>query len=170
MSNILLNQSIKELWSTQVAPVVKKQPVNAGDLRDLGFTPGLGRSPGGGHGNPLQCSCLENPHRQRSLDNNCPQGHRVGCDKWLAMHTCKDIYKPWGLKFQGEETSVGWFTIGDLCFPMGKYWILASVKDWGDLFSPVSMLFQKKKEGIISIYFPLTHKFAEYIHLNTTYS
>ena len=31
---------------------------------DLGSTPGLGRSPGGGHGNPLQYSCLENPHRE----------------------------------------------------------------------------------------------------------
>jgi len=30
---------------------------------DLGLIPGLGRSPGGGHGNPLQYSCLENPHR-----------------------------------------------------------------------------------------------------------
>ena len=37
---------------------------NAGDL---GSIPGLGRSPGGGHGNPLQYSCLENPHGQRSL-------------------------------------------------------------------------------------------------------
>ena len=35
--------------------------------RDLGSIPGLGRSPGGGHGNPFQCSCLENPHGQRSL-------------------------------------------------------------------------------------------------------
>ena len=34
---------------------------------DLGLIPGLGRSPGGGHGNPLQYSCLENPHGQRSL-------------------------------------------------------------------------------------------------------
>ena len=34
---------------------------------DLGSIPGLGRSPGGGHGNPLQHSCLENPHGQRSL-------------------------------------------------------------------------------------------------------
>ena len=32
-----------------------------GDLRGMGLIPGLGRSPGGGHGNPLQCSCLENP-------------------------------------------------------------------------------------------------------------
>ena len=33
---------------------------------DLGSIPGLGRFPGGGHGNPLHCSCLENPHGQRS--------------------------------------------------------------------------------------------------------
>ena len=37
------------------------------DAGDTGSIPGLGRSPGGGHGNPLQYSCLENPHRQRSL-------------------------------------------------------------------------------------------------------
>ena len=36
-------------------------PANAGDVRDMGSIPGSGRSPGGGHGNPLQCSCLENP-------------------------------------------------------------------------------------------------------------
>ena len=34
---------------------------NAGAARDAGLIPGSGRSPGGGHGNPLQCSCLENP-------------------------------------------------------------------------------------------------------------
>ena len=44
----------------QVAPVVKNLPANAGDVRDSISTPGLGRSPGGGHGNPLQYSCLEN--------------------------------------------------------------------------------------------------------------
>ena len=36
-------------------------PVNAGDVRDTGLIPGSVRSPGGGHGNPLQYSCLENP-------------------------------------------------------------------------------------------------------------
>ena len=41
--------------------MVKNPPANAGDTRDLGLIPGLGRSPGGGHGNPLQYSCLENP-------------------------------------------------------------------------------------------------------------
>ena len=41
--------------------MVKNPPANAGDIRDVGLSPGLGRSPGGGHGNPLQYSCLENP-------------------------------------------------------------------------------------------------------------
>ena len=36
-------------------------PANAGDLRDAGSIPGSGRSPGGGHGSPLQYSCLETP-------------------------------------------------------------------------------------------------------------
>ena len=41
--------------------VVKKPPANAGDIRDMGSIPGLRRSPRGGHGNPLQYSCLESP-------------------------------------------------------------------------------------------------------------
>ena len=45
----------------KVMLVVKNLPDNAGDTRDVGLIPGLGRCPGGGHGNPLQYSCLENP-------------------------------------------------------------------------------------------------------------
>ena len=45
----------------QVVLVVKNLPANAGDLRDMDSIPGSGRYPGGGHGNLLQCSCLENP-------------------------------------------------------------------------------------------------------------
>ena len=41
--------------------MVKNLPANAGDLRDVGSIPGLGRSPGDGNGNPLQYSCLGNP-------------------------------------------------------------------------------------------------------------
>ena len=41
--------------------MVKNPPPNAGDIRDTGSVPGLGRCPGGGHGNPVQYSCLENP-------------------------------------------------------------------------------------------------------------
>ena len=50
--------------ASQVALVVKNLPANTGDIRDSDLIPGLGRSPGGGHGNPLQYSFLENPmHR-----------------------------------------------------------------------------------------------------------
>ena len=41
--------------------MIKSLAANAGDTRDSGLIPGLGRSPGGGHGNPLQHSCLETP-------------------------------------------------------------------------------------------------------------
>ena len=53
-----------------MAQTVKESAYNVGDL---GSIPGLGRSPGRGHGNPLQYSCLENPHGQRSL---------AGCGPW----------------------------------------------------------------------------------------
>ena len=45
----------------QVVLVVRNPPANAGDVRDMGSIPGLGRTPGGGDGNSLQYSCLENP-------------------------------------------------------------------------------------------------------------
>ena len=41
--------------------VGKNLPASAEDVKDLGLIPGSGRAPGGGHGYPLQCSCLENP-------------------------------------------------------------------------------------------------------------
>ena len=50
-----------DLWASQVVLVLKNPPAKAEDVRDLGSIPGLGRSPAGGHGNPLQYSCLENP-------------------------------------------------------------------------------------------------------------
>ena len=62
--------------ASQVALVVKNPPANAGNVRDLGLIPGWGRSPGGGHGNPLQYSCLENP-MDRGAWWASPWGHRV---------------------------------------------------------------------------------------------
>ena len=53
---------------------------SACNVGDLGLIPGLGRSVGGGHGNPLQYSCLENPHRQRSLEGYNPWGGKVRHD------------------------------------------------------------------------------------------
>ena len=52
---------MKRHWASQVVLMVKKLPANAEDIRDAGSIPGSGRSPGGGHGNALQYSCLENP-------------------------------------------------------------------------------------------------------------
>ena len=50
------------VWDSQVVLVVKAcLPANARDIRNLGLIPGSGRSPGGGHGNPVKYSCLENP-------------------------------------------------------------------------------------------------------------
>ena len=54
-----LNVIYDTLFS-QMALVVKNSPANAGDARDVGSIPGLGRSPRGGNGNPFQYSCLEN--------------------------------------------------------------------------------------------------------------
>ena len=49
---------------------------SACNVGDLGLIPGLGRSSGGEHGNPLQYSCLKNPHEQRSLVGYSPWGHQ----------------------------------------------------------------------------------------------
>ena len=62
-----------------VAQSVKNPPAVQGTschIEDQSLIPGLGRSPGGGHGNPLQYSCLENPHGQRSLAGYSPQGRK----------------------------------------------------------------------------------------------
>ena len=54
--------------------------------RDLGLIPGLGRSPGGGHGNPLQYTCLEDPLGQRSQEGYSPWGHKES-DKTEQLST-----------------------------------------------------------------------------------
>ena len=62
--------------ASEVALVVKNLPASAGDVRDTGLIPGLGRSPGGSRGNPRQHSCLENTHGQSSLVGYSPWGHK----------------------------------------------------------------------------------------------
>ena len=54
-----------------MALVVKNALANAGDIKDAGSIPALGRSPGGGHGNPLQYFCLESP-----MDRGAWWGHK----------------------------------------------------------------------------------------------
>ena len=67
LSSFLFNWLVENVQTSAVprvypvGTVAKNLPANAGDERDAGLIPGLGRSPGGGHGNLLQYSCLENP-------------------------------------------------------------------------------------------------------------
>ena len=58
--------------------MVKNRPTNAGDAEDTGSIPGSGRFPGGGHGNPLQRSCLENPMDREPGGLQSVGSHRVG--------------------------------------------------------------------------------------------
>ena len=55
---VCLSKPLALIWGSQVVLVLKNLPTNA---RDAGLIPGLGRFPGGGHGNPLKYTCLENP-------------------------------------------------------------------------------------------------------------
>ena len=116
--------------------VVKNLPANAGDIRDSGLIPGSGKSPGEGHGNPLQYSCLENP-----MDRGASWAtiHRVAKSwtrlKCLSTHTCKalPIYKTrirWILNFSILPLTISlslsiyllitWFMFS---FYKGFYWL-----------------------------------------------
>ena len=68
---------LSRLLASQVALVVKNLPASAGDMRAMGSIPGSGRSPGGGHGNMLQYSCLENPTDRKAWQASV---HRVAHD------------------------------------------------------------------------------------------
>ena len=78
------NTKHRAWWSSLVALEVKNLPVSAGDsVRDMGSIPGLGGSPGGGHGNPLQYSCLEN-----LVDRGAWWGRKASAmTKTLSPHT-----------------------------------------------------------------------------------
>ena len=71
----------------------KKSPCNAGATEDAGLIPGLEGFSGGGRGNPLQCSCLENPMYRGAWQATV---HRVTKSwmwlKWLSMHTCTHVH------------------------------------------------------------------------------
>ena len=85
--------------------MVRNPPANAGDLRDWGSFPGSGRSPAGGHSDPLRYSCLENP-MDRGAWRASPWGHK---ESVMSMHT---HIIPWNQK--------EWST--DACYWMDKPW------------------------------------------------
>ena len=81
--------------------VIKNPPVNAGDIRDMGSFPGSGRSPGGGHGNPFQYSCLEGLGPQGRKESDTTEVTRMQCDgiskqiKWEKAPTPLFHIPPW---------------------------------------------------------------------------
>ena len=67
--------------------MVKNPPASVGDIRDVGSIPGSGRSPGGGNGNPLQYSCLENPMDREASWAYSPWGCKeLDMTEALSMH------------------------------------------------------------------------------------
>ena len=89
---------------------------SACNVGELGWIPWSGRSPGGGHGNPLQYSCLENPHGQRNLVDYSPWGHK---ESWVSAHILGQIleglshyflssFPLWPFSFSLSETLMTW--------------------------------------------------------------
>ena len=79
----------------------------------LGSIPGLGRSPGGGHGNPLRYSCLANPHGQRSLTGYSPWGRKES-DTIEQLSTEQHIMWPYGCPWRRKWQSTPVFLPGEL--------------------------------------------------------
>ena len=85
-------------------------------MRDLGLIPGLERSPGRGHNNPLQYSCLENPHEQRSLAGYSPWGCKE-LDRTEGLNTTEhsDLDFPYHGDSKISDFGVGLRKIKDTC-------------------------------------------------------
>ena len=80
------------LGMSHVALGVKNPPANAGDMREVGFDPWVGKTPGGGLGNPLQYSCLEN-----LMDRGAWQAAVWGITKsWTRLKRLSIHYCPTG--------------------------------------------------------------------------
>ena len=87
---------------------------------DLGSISGLGRSPGGGHGNPPQCSCLEYPHGERSLVGYSPCGCRVGHD-WATKHSpAQEVISPRIILSYNHERAVA------------THWCIGTIIPWSN--------------------------------------
>ena len=99
-SSVLLDiMCVQEVWIASAqgsergfpcGAVVKNPPANVGDTRKVGSIPGSERSPGVGNGNPLQCSCLENPMDRGAWKTTVHGLQRVG-HEWVTKHVlaCK---------------------------------------------------------------------------------
>ena len=98
--------------------MVKNLTANARDIRDVGLIPELERSPGGEPGNPLQCSCLENPMGRGAWWATVHRVAKSWTPLWqLGMHTCKK-----GLN--KSNRNLQWSSGQHSTFPMQTTWVL----------------------------------------------
>ena len=145
-----------------MALVVKNLPASAGEVGDMSLIPGLGRSPGGGHGNPLPYSCLENPMDRGAWWSNV---HRVTKSrtwlKHLSVHiqSCRGktdhtklqrMCKRLGFNYKGNaETLGGFLSNGMQGEPWGTYCnSLSKMKSFGLFVSS-----RYRKTGIVLSHF-----------------
>ena len=74
---VLLSEVVRTVAYHVLHSYIGEESVcSAGGARDVGLIPGLGRFPGGGNGNPLQCSCLKKSYGQRNLAGYSSEGHQ----------------------------------------------------------------------------------------------
>ena len=104
-------------WVFQVALVVKNLPANARDATDVGLIPGLGRAPGGGGGNPLLYSCLENSMDRGAWRATVPRPTELDTTERLSTHACIITSYIWGLSDNHQFSSVAQSCL-TLCNPM----------------------------------------------------
>ena len=98
--NVIYYSWLRPIMGFLVDSVVKNLPAKAGVPVDVDSIPGLGRSSGGKNGNPLQYSCLEQSHGQRSLAGYSPWGCKESDPTEGTEHARQDQLKsiPWGWK------------------------------------------------------------------------
>ena len=100
------------MWASQLELVVKNLPASAGDTGDASSIPGLGGSPGGGHGNPLQYPCLEDPMDTRAW--------------WATVHRVPESRTDWS----DLARSIQWVT----------YWNMSPADEEGPFYSRLLLL------------------------------
>ena len=126
---------LKYLMVTEGFPGGSDGTESSHNAGDLGSILGLGSSPGGGHGNPLQYSCLENPHGQRCLVGYSPWGHKeLDMTETLSTHMVSELrpfpplYPPcsgrWRvysrlIQLRKQDSIFSKFPIRELFFPGG---------------------------------------------------
>ena len=98
VSNLLTFSSTHFLRASQVVPEVKNLPANAGDVRDVGSSPRSGRSPEGGHSNPLQYYCLDSG-AWREITKSWTWLN------WLSTHACTYLLTYLSCKMKVKEES-----------------------------------------------------------------